>query len=290
MRITLFMSVDFYSHSSPTLFPGPGTDFLQCKSVRKQAEKLTECVHVLPVEGERRVYNWWCKWWFAQDIWSSVQRHWWYTEHEVHLHEKIKQINNSWFLCVLSPSDSHQLTLDLNTAHKRLCLSENNRVITGTKTDQSCPDHPDRFDCWNQVLFRESVCGRCYWELEWSGDRGVRISVSYKSISRKGQSKECLFGHHDQSWCLFCSPSRYSFLHNKTETALPVKSISSRIGVYVDHSAGTLSFYSVSDTMSLIHTVQTTFTQPLYPGFLVSRGSRVELLMNQNRTDEGFYP
>ncbi|ROL47892.1 Tripartite motif-containing protein 16-like protein [Anabarilius grahami] len=41
-----------------------------------------------------------------------------------------------------------------------------------------------------------------------------------------------------------------------------------RTGVYVDHSAGTLSFYSISgDTMILIHTVQTTFTQPLYPGF-----------------------
>ncbi|KAL0199931.1 hypothetical protein M9458_003118, partial [Cirrhinus mrigala] len=59
----------------------------------------------------------------------------------------------------------------------------------------------------------------------------------------------------------------YSFKHNNIETDLPVKSISSRIGVFVDHSAGTLSFYSVSDTMSLIHTVQTTFTQPLYPGF-----------------------
>ncbi len=47
----------------------------------------------------------------------------------------------------------------------------------------------------------------------------------------------------------------------------------SRIGVFVDHSAGTLSFYSISDTMSLIHTVQTTFTQPLYPGFRVFDGS-----------------
>uniref|UniRef100_A0A8C2GVB1 Tripartite motif-containing protein 16-like n=1 Tax=Cyprinus carpio TaxID=7962 RepID=A0A8C2GVB1_CYPCA len=173
---------------------------------------------------------------------------------------------------------SHQLTLDLNTAHKRLRLSESNRVITGTKTDQSYPDHPERFDCTFQVLCRESVCGRCYWELEWrGGEHGVRISVSYKSISRKGQSKACLFGNNDQSWSLHCNPPRYLFRHNNVVTDLPVKPISSRIGVFVDHSAGTLSFYSVSDTMSLIHTVQTTFTQPLYPGFYVSRGSRVEL-------------
>uniref|UniRef100_A0A8C1NUH1 Tripartite motif-containing protein 16-like n=1 Tax=Cyprinus carpio TaxID=7962 RepID=A0A8C1NUH1_CYPCA len=170
---------------------------------------------------------------------------------------------------------SHQLTLDLNTVNKRLLLSENNRVITNTGTDQPYPDHPDRFDEWSQVLCRESVCGRCYWEIEWSGD--VYISVSYKSISRKGYGNKCLFGYNDQSWSLFCSPSRYSFIHNNTETALTVKSISSRIGVFVDHSAGTLSFYSVSDTMSLIHTVQTTFTQTLCPGFWVCIGPSVKL-------------
>ncbi|ROL08894.1 Tripartite motif-containing protein 16 [Anabarilius grahami] len=173
---------------------------------------------------------------------------------------------------------SHQLNLDLNTVNKYLLLSERNRVITYTNTDQSYPDHPDRFDQWEQVLCRESVCGRCYWEIECSGNNGVLISVSYKSISRKGRGYECLYGGNDQSWSLICFPSRYSFRHNNIVTKLPVKSIISRIGVYVDHSAGTLSFYSVSrDTMILIHTVQTTFTQPLYPGFAVCSGSSVKL-------------
>ncbi|XP_067249189.1 tripartite motif-containing protein 16-like isoform X2 [Chanodichthys erythropterus] len=168
---------------------------------------------------------------------------------------------------------SHQLNLDLNTVNKHLHLSEGNRVITFTDTVQPYPDHPDRFDQWFQVLCRESVCGRCYWEIEWSGD-DVYISVSYKSISRKGLGNECLFGGNDQSWRLNCFSSSYSFRHNNIETKLPVKPIMSRIGVYVVHSAGTLSFYSVSgDTMSLIHTVQTTFTQPLYPGFYVYNGS-----------------
>ncbi|XP_016379005.1 tripartite motif-containing protein 16-like [Sinocyclocheilus rhinocerous] len=167
----------------------------------------------------------------------------------------------------------HQLTLDLNTVNKCLCLSERNRVIKYTGTKQPYPDHPDRFDVF-QVLCRESVCGRCYWEIEWSGS--VHISVSYKSISRKGRSYERVFGRNDQSWSLFCSPSSYSLVHNDIVTKLPAVS-SSRIGVFVDHSAGTLSFYSVSDTMSLIHTVQTTFTQPLCPGFYVYSGSSVKL-------------
>ncbi|KAL0171104.1 hypothetical protein M9458_031415, partial [Cirrhinus mrigala] len=169
---------------------------------------------------------------------------------------------------------SHRLTLDLNTVNKHLRLSKNNRVITVTGTDQSYPDHPDRFDVC-QVLCRESVCGRCYWELEWSGP--LRISVSYKSINRKGQGNECQFGSNNQSWSLICFPSKYLFMHNNIKTDLPVKPINHRIGVFVDHSAGTLSFYSVSDTMSLIHTVQTTFTQPLYAGFWVYVGSSVNL-------------
>ncbi len=151
------------------------------------------------------------------------------------LHEQIKQIHKSWFWCVLSPSDSHQFTLDLNTVHKFLRMSENKREIVVTNRDQSYPDHPDRFDYWRQVLCRESVCGRCYWELEWSGNNGVRISVSYKSISRKGVGNECRFGSNDQSWSLFCSPSKCTFWHNKIQTVLPVESISSRIGVFVDH-------------------------------------------------------
>ncbi|KAK9980004.1 hypothetical protein ABG768_013404 [Culter alburnus] len=160
---------------------------------------------------------------------------------------------------------SCRLTLDPNTVNKNLVLSEGNRVIKYTDTVQPYPDHPDRFDGYPQVLCRESVCGRCYWEVEWSGE--VRISVSYKSIIRKGGGDECRFGLNDQSWCLFCYDSSCSFWYNKKKTKLPVVSSSCRIGVYVDHSAGTLSFYSVSDTMTLIHRVHTTFTQPLYPGF-----------------------
>nr|XP_055059304.1 tripartite motif-containing protein 16-like [Misgurnus anguillicaudatus] len=166
-------------------------------------------------------------------------------------------------------------TLDPNTAHKYLHLSNGNRVITDTNRVQPYPDHPDRFDFYHQVLCSESVNGRCYWEVEWSDE--VDISVSYKSINRKGDSDDCRFGCNDQSWCLWCSESSCSFWHNNIDTELPIVSRSSRIGVYVDHSAGSLSFYSVSDTMTLIHKVNTTFTKPLYPGFEINKGSTVKL-------------
>ncbi|XP_049322725.1 tripartite motif-containing protein 16-like [Astyanax mexicanus] len=162
-----------------------------------------------------------------------------------------------------------RLTLDPNTAYHSLILSEKNRVVKWSSKVQPYSDHPERFDGYVQVLSKESVCGRCYWEVEWSTEWGgcVFISVSYKGISRKGRGNDCLFGHNSQSWSLRCSSSP-SFLHNNIQTDLSAPP-SSRIGVYVDHSAGTLSFYSVSDTMTLLHTLHTTFTQPLYAGFFV---------------------
>ncbi|KAK3531449.1 hypothetical protein QTP70_020529 [Hemibagrus guttatus] len=175
----------------------------------------------------------------------------------------------------IQPQDFCYLTLDPNTVHLQLILSEKNRVVTWSKTKQRYSDHPERFDSWTQVLCKESVCGRCYWEVEWSGV-DVDISVSYKEISRKGQGYECGFGRNSRSWSLECSSSSVFFCHNNNETVLRGPA-SSRIGVYVDHSAGTLSFYSVSDTMSLLHRVHTTFTQPLYAGLRMCYNSPVRL-------------
>ncbi|KAF5892611.1 tripartite motif-containing protein 16-like, partial [Clarias magur] len=161
---------------------------------------------------------------------------------------------------------SCDLTLDPNTVNYNLILSEKNRVATCSKTEQPYSHHPERFDIYYQVLCKESVCGRCYWEVEWSSEGSVYISVSYKDISRKGLGNNCWFGGNNQSWSLRCSSSSLCFCHNNAETDLSAPS-SSRIGVYVDHSAGTLAFYSISDTMELLHRVHTTFTQPLYAGF-----------------------
>ncbi|KAM6944493.1 protein NLRC3-like [Lycodopsis pacificus] len=175
---------------------------------------------------------------------------------------------------------SCELTLDKNTMNKTLKLSDNNREVTYVKEDQSYPDHPDRFDEWSQLLCRTGLTGRCYWEVEWI--RSVSISVSYRGIRRKGDSDDCLFGFNDQSWSLWCSDGGYDVWHNKKCTSSSSSSITSsssrRVAVYVDCPAGSLSFYRVSsDTLIHLHTVNTTFTEPLYPGFRFLPGSSMSL-------------
>uniref|UniRef100_A0A669CXR7 B30.2/SPRY domain-containing protein n=1 Tax=Oreochromis niloticus TaxID=8128 RepID=A0A669CXR7_ORENI len=178
---------------------------------------------------------------------------------------------------------SCQLTIDTNTVNTKLQLSDNNRKVTRVEDVQSYPDHPDRFDVWAQLLCRNGLTGRCYWEVEWRGD--VYISVSYRSIRRKGGSGDCWFGNNDQSWSLICTDDGpRSVRHNNRVTSISSSSsssssVSNRAAVYVDCPAGTLSFYRVSsDTLIHLHTFNTTFTQTLYPGFYFwSPGSSVSL-------------
>ncbi|XP_041922043.1 NACHT, LRR and PYD domains-containing protein 3-like [Alosa sapidissima] len=174
-----------------------------------------------------------------------------------------------------------ELTLNPNTARRYLPLSEENRKVTRVREKQPYPDHPERFDFYPQVLCREGLSGRCYWEAEWSGNE-VYIAVAYKSIQRKGWSDDSEFGHNDKSWTLSCSGNSYSAWHNNKETAIPpLSSHFNRVGVYLDWPTGTLSFYSVSsETHTHLHTFHSTFTQPLYPGLAIwSTDSSVSLCL-----------
>ncbi|KAM6990638.1 stonustoxin subunit alpha-like [Tautogolabrus adspersus] len=173
-----------------------------------------------------------------------------------------------------------ELELDTNTANRNLKLSDNNRKVTRVEEHQSYPEHPDRFEYYHQLLCRTGLTGRCYWEVEWRGR--VYVSVSYRGIRRRGISDECVFGRNDQSWSLICSDGGYSVRHSNRETKISSSSSSSvshRVAVYVDCPAGSLSFYRVSsDTLIHLHTFNTTFTEPLYPGFGIwSPGSSVSL-------------
>ncbi|XP_019957786.2 E3 ubiquitin/ISG15 ligase TRIM25-like [Paralichthys olivaceus] len=168
---------------------------------------------------------------------------------------------------------SCSLSLDPNTAFESLVLSEGNSKVTWNKRDQHRPQHPDRFTRYDQVLCTDGLSGVCYWEVDWKGPR-VEVAMCYKG----SELQESCFGYTDQSWCVSLSASSCTFWHNEVKTRISVH-YSVTVGVYLNHQAGSLSFYSVSDSgqMMLLHRVQTTFSKPLYPGFMVSRGSSVKI-------------
>uniref|UniRef100_A0AAR2L3F6 SPRY-associated domain-containing protein n=1 Tax=Pygocentrus nattereri TaxID=42514 RepID=A0AAR2L3F6_PYGNA len=106
-------------------------------------------------------------------------------------------------------ADSCELTLDPDTVHSNLSLSEGNRMVFGGREQQP--------------------------------GLGASVALTYKSISRKGASRDCVFGRNEKSWILYCSVNSYSVLHNKKEVVVSARpSSSNRVGVYVDCPAGTL--------------------------------------------------
>ncbi|XP_072290515.1 E3 ubiquitin/ISG15 ligase TRIM25-like [Eucyclogobius newberryi] len=159
------------------------------------------------------------------------------------------------------------VAMDPKTANPLLCLSEENRRVTFVLEPLKYQDHPDRFTYWGQVMSKHGMMGRSYWEVDVSRVNWVCVGVTYKDIEREGSAARCVFGCNEKSWALERYNNRCTFCHNSSQTDIP-GTVSSRIGVFLDHWAGTLCFFSVSDddAMSLLHRVQTTFTQPLYAG------------------------
>ncbi|XP_036938319.1 neoverrucotoxin subunit beta-like isoform X2 [Acanthopagrus latus] len=171
-----------------------------------------------------------------------------------------------WYAC--------DLTLDPDTANNHLTLSEGNKKVT-EGPQQSYRDLPQRFDVWTQVLCREGLTGRCYWEVDWGNISlfDVAVGVCYRGIPRKGNSDQSKLGRNKLSWCLgyyqkSAGDSALFAAHDNQTQYVPLPPPFTRLGVYLDWSAGTLSYYNASsDTLSHIYTFHTKFTEPVYPGF-----------------------
>ncbi|XP_051272938.1 stonustoxin subunit beta-like isoform X2 [Dicentrarchus labrax] len=179
-----------------------------------------------------------------------------------------------WYAC--------DLTLDPDTAHNSLTLSDGNKKVTHGAV-QSYPDLPHRFDYYPEVLCREGLTGRCYWEVEWSTgySEDVAVGVTYIRLGRKGKGDDCWIGGNPMSWALGHrwsppDPTLYADI-NCSQLNFPVPATGcTRLGVYLDWPAGTLSYYNASsDTLSHIHTIRTKFSEPVYPAFKITLTRRI---------------
>nr|XP_005172140.1 E3 ubiquitin/ISG15 ligase TRIM25 isoform X1 [Danio rerio] len=168
------------------------------------------------------------------------------------------------------------LTLDQTTAHRRLLVSDGDSVATLQQTTQPYPDVPQRFDGWTQVLCLQPLTSdRCYWEVEWRG-RGSSVGVVSGSMPRKGADSRAGLGYNSQSWSLELSDMCCAAMHANQKVEIPV-TYSPRVGVFLDRSAGTLSFYSVDDELLPLYKFQGSFPQSLYAAFGVGCGVGVGL-------------
>ncbi|XP_078510679.1 E3 ubiquitin-protein ligase TRIM65 [Lissotriton helveticus] len=170
------------------------------------------------------------------------------------------------------------LTFDPNTANCYFQLSRQDRKVKHMESpDRQWAEHPDRFKSWQVLCCENFQDGSHYWEVCLS-DYFVYLGVAYKEIDRKNTDrKTSIIGRNAVSWSLQVQDNSHIAWHSGQEQKL-VAPLYLRIGVHLDCSAGTLTFYGIGDKMEHIHTFPCIFTAPVYPAFWIGEGVHVSLV------------
>ncbi|CAM5158253.1 unnamed protein product [Eretmochelys imbricata] len=155
------------------------------------------------------------------------------------------------------------MTLDPDTAHPNLVLSEDRKRVRHGDRRQDLPDKPERFEKYPIVLGAEEFAGgRCYWEVGVGDKTEWALGVCRESVSRKGES---FLSPWNGYWAVWLRDGGYKALTSPS-TPLPVSVRPGRVGIFLDYEAGEVSFYNVTDGSHLF-TFTDTFSGTLRPYF-----------------------
>ncbi|XP_067388055.1 E3 ubiquitin-protein ligase TRIM39-like [Emydura macquarii macquarii] len=155
------------------------------------------------------------------------------------------------------------VTLDPDTAHPELVLSEDRKRVRDGDTCQDLPDNPERFDTYPIVLGTEGFTGgRRYWEVEVGEKPGWELGVCRESVSRK---EPVITSPENGYWVMWLWNGEYAALTYPL-IPFPVSVRPRRVGIFLDYEAGEVSFYNVTDRSHLF-TFTDTFSGTLRPYF-----------------------
>ncbi|XP_045840852.1 E3 ubiquitin/ISG15 ligase TRIM25 [Meles meles] len=160
-----------------------------------------------------------------------------------------------------------KFSLDYNTAHNKVALSENYTVASVAESPLNYQPHPKRFTYCSQVLGLHGYKkGTHYWEVELQKNNFCAVGVCYGSMPRQGP--ESRLGRNSASWCVEWFNTKISAWHNNVEKTLP-STKATRVGVLLNCDHGFVIFFAVSDKVHLMYKFKVDFTEALYPAFWV---------------------
>ncbi|XP_075034100.1 E3 ubiquitin/ISG15 ligase TRIM25-like [Mixophyes fleayi] len=163
--------------------------------------------------------------------------------------------------------EASSILLDVNTASNNLTLSDDLKLVSMSKTSQSLPTIPERFENYQVLSTRSFSSEQHYWEVETSRTGSWIVGMAYTSIERKGD--QSFIGYNNKSWGLRYCENQYSVRHNKKAIDIPYCNSCHKFRVSLDYENGQLSFYELSDPIRHVHTFTATFTEPLHAVFRV---------------------
>ncbi|KQK79461.1 E3 ubiquitin/ISG15 ligase TRIM25 [Amazona aestiva] len=177
--------------------------------------------------------------------------------------------------------DAANVTLDYNTAHNKVILSDRHTKMSVSDTPMKYNQLPQRFtDCYQVLGFQSFKRGVHYWEVEMQQNNFCGIGICYGSMERHGP--ESRLGRNSRSWCIEWFNNKISSWHNDVEKCLP-NTKATRIGVLLHCEAGFVIFLAVGEKHNLIYKYKTEFTEAVYPAFwLFSSGTVLTLCQLKN--------
>ncbi|XP_058634565.1 E3 ubiquitin-protein ligase TRIM39-like isoform X1 [Onychostoma macrolepis] len=157
------------------------------------------------------------------------------------------------------------VTLDPDTAHPELILSDDGKQVRHGDIRQKLPDKPERFNTCPCVLGKEGFSsGRFYFEVQVKGKTDWDLGVARESINRK---RQITLSPSDGCWTVILRNGDEYKACAGPSVSLSLRVKPQRVGVFVDYEEGLVSFYDVESSSHIYSFTAQSFTEKLYPYF-----------------------
>ncbi|XP_054481029.1 nuclear factor 7, ovary-like [Anoplopoma fimbria] len=155
------------------------------------------------------------------------------------------------------------VTLDPDTAHPNLILSDDGKQVHYGDVRNGLPDNSKRFDEAVFVLGKQSFsCGRFYYDVQVKGKTAWILGVAKESVNRKG---EVQLNPENGIWALFHMHEKQYIALASQPVSLSVNDLPEKVRVVVDYDEGLVSFYNVDATILIYSFTGCSFTERLHP-------------------------
>ncbi|KAM9837781.1 E3 ubiquitin-protein ligase TRIM21-like [Aulostomus maculatus] len=156
------------------------------------------------------------------------------------------------------------VTLDPDTAHPKLLLSDDGKQVCHSNKRKNLPDNPERFSYCVCVLGKQSFSsGRFYFQVQVGGKTRWDVGVARASINRKVYFK---LRPRDGFWTIYLRKGNVFSLASP-DTPLALRCQPQTVGVFVDHDQGLVSFYDVDAAALIFSFTGCSFSGSLHPFF-----------------------
>uniref|UniRef100_A0AAZ3QG51 Butyrophilin subfamily 1 member A1-like n=1 Tax=Oncorhynchus tshawytscha TaxID=74940 RepID=A0AAZ3QG51_ONCTS len=167
------------------------------------------------------------------------------------------------------------VTLDPDSAHRNLILSDDGKQVRHGELDQVLSDNGNRFSNWSSVLGNVGFSGKFYYEVKVEGKTEWTLGVVIQSINRNERSRPIPYNGY---WTVELKDGEYT-AHADSPVTFTPREEPQKVGVFVDYEKRQVSFYNMEAGSHIYSFTGCTFTEKLYPFFNPGGSDSISLVV-----------